>query len=49
MSLTDNVYFGVGQNLENSHPLEQIEIDISNLESDITQNTVNITTNQQIY
>jgi hypothetical protein len=44
MSLTGNIYFG-GQNLENTHPLEQIELDISNLQSDITQNTINITQN----
>jgi hypothetical protein len=44
MSLTGNVYFG-GQNLENTHPLEQFENDLSDLQSDITQNTVNIAEN----
>jgi hypothetical protein len=44
MSLTGKIYFG-GQNLENTHPLEQIEIDITNLQSDIIENTNNITQN----
>jgi hypothetical protein len=44
MSLTGNVYFG-GQNLENTHPLEQIEIDMTNLQNDITENSANIELN----
>jgi hypothetical protein len=29
MSLTGNIYFG-GQNLENTHPLDNLNIDIDN-------------------
>jgi hypothetical protein len=45
MSLTGNIYFG-GQNLENSHPLDNLNIDIDNLLSDILQNTQDIETNR---
>jgi hypothetical protein len=45
MSLTGNTFF-FGQNLENSHPLDNLNINIDNLLSDILQNTQDIETNR---
>jgi hypothetical protein len=47
MSLTGNIYFG-RQNLENSQPLDNLNIDIvDNLLSDILQNTQDIETSNR--
>jgi hypothetical protein len=44
MSLGGNVYFG-GQNLENTQPLNNLNLNIESLKSDIIQNTTDIDTN----
>jgi hypothetical protein len=44
MSLTGNIYYG-GQNLENTHPLDTLTVDIDNLTIDILQNSQDIETN----
>jgi hypothetical protein len=44
MSLTGNTFYG-GQNLENTEPLDSINTNIENLQTDITQNTIDIAQN----
>jgi hypothetical protein len=44
MSLTGNTYYA-SQNLENTHPLSDITINIDNLQNDIIQNTNDISQN----
>jgi hypothetical protein len=43
--ITGNIYFG-GKNLENSQPLDNLNINIDNLVSDVLQNTQDIETNR---